>query len=151
MDFYKALLFYNSNCVYLLKINLNVLSDIRRKDVLQKKHTIQNLSNKYEKDDGVSDEGFVKKILLKKAKGFVLEEITEEYSLEGEGGLKLTKRKVNTKEVAPDITALKALIEIDDLGKADKYKNMTRDELIAERDKLLKLFKEEENEFCGIE
>ena len=118
---------------------------------MQKKHTVRSLSSKYENNDGVQDEGFVKKILLKKAKGFVLEEITEEYSLEGEGGLKLTKRKVNTKEVPPDIVALKALIEIDDLGKADKYKSMTREELIAERDRLFKLFKEEENEVDGVE
>lgn len=118
---------------------------------MHRKHTIHNLSSKYEKDDSVQDEGFVKKILLKKAKGFVLEEITEEYSLEGEGGLKLTKRKVNTKEVAPDIVALKALIEIDEVGKTDKYKNMTREELIEERDRLFKLFKEEEDEIDGLE
>lgn len=116
---------------------------------MTKKHTVQNLSRRYENDNFVEEEGFVKKILLKKAKGFVLEEITEEYSLEGDGALKLTKRKVNTKEIAPDIVALKALIEIDDLANGDKYKNMTREELILERDRLLKLFKEEEDEVNG--
>ena len=74
-----------------------------------KKHTLFSLTKKYECDE--FDENVIKKTLYKKAKGFVLEEISEEYVQEDDN-LKLAKRKITTKEVAPDINAIKVLIEL---------------------------------------
>ena len=48
--------------------------------------------------------------LTKKALGYTSEEVTEEYQ-EGDGEITLTKRKVIKKEVPPDMTALKILLE----------------------------------------
>ena len=50
--------------------------------------------------------------LIKKAVGYLAEEITEEYS-EGEGETKLVKRKVVKKDVPPDMSAIKILLDGD--------------------------------------
>ena len=41
--------------------------------------------------------------LEKKAKGFSATEVSEEYSLDGEGNLVLVRRKVNTKYLATEL------------------------------------------------
>ena len=101
------------------------------------KHSVENLAKRYESD--ISQEDLIKKTLLKKAKGFIVEEISEEYSREeGEKGLKLLKRKVTSKEVPPDINAIKVLIELNQFDLSN-YKNMTDEELICEKNRLIKL------------
>jgi len=85
----------------------------------------------------------VKSTLEKRAQGFVLEEITEEFCGEENGDIRLVKRKVTKKEVAPDINALKVLIEMQSPND-NKYHNMTDEELKLERDRLIKLLKEED-------
>ena len=80
----------------------------------------------------------IKKVLTKKAKGFVLEEVSEEY-VSDNGNLTLVKRKVTTKEIAPDVNAVRALIEIDGLEKKDTLSEMTDEELIKEKNRLIKL------------
>ena len=78
--------------------------------------------------------------LRKKAFGFETSEVVEEYAnLEGE--IQLTKKKVTTKTVPPDCTAIKMLLESTDYD----FKKMTDEELERERDRLLKLLKEMEN------
>ena len=107
------------------------------------KHTIKDLFKKYEtEDENMQD--LLKKVLLKKARGFVLEEISEEYSCDENDKMKLAKRKITSKEVAPDISAVKALCELS-LFETDTYKNMSFEELKSEKTKLLKLFDEIEN------
>ncbi|MEG1986539.1 MAG: hypothetical protein RR033_00260 [Clostridia bacterium] len=69
--------------------------------------------------------------LTKKATGFSADEIVEEYSTDAEGNLSLTKRKVTTKYFPPDTTALKSVMEINDL------EEMTDEELESERQRLL--------------
>ena len=101
------------------------------------KHSANNLVKKYE--NNLKEEDVIKKTLLKKANGFVLEEISEEYAKEEDGGtLKLTKRKVTTKEVPPDISAIKVLLELNNFD-FNKYKTMTDEELINEKNRLIKL------------
>ena len=99
------------------------------------KSSAKTLKNQYKNLD--SSENIIKKTLLKKANGFVLEEIAEEYAVE-EDSLKLLKRKITTKEVAPDINAIKVLLELDNLDKVD-YSNLTDEELMEEKNRLLKL------------
>lgn len=86
-----------------------------------------------------------KKLLLavkKKAEGYKTEECVEEYGV-NEGILTLCKRKVTLKEVPPDLSALKMLMEIDG---GDEYETMSEEQLQAEKQRLLKLLKEKENE-----
>lgn len=72
--------------------------------------------------------------LLKRAMGYTVEEIVEEYAGEERGG-ELIKRKVTTKPVPPDITALKTYIELS--RQDDGYASMTDDELAAEKERLI--------------
>lgn len=71
--------------------------------------------------------------LRKKAFGYKAQEIVEEYGAV-DGELSLVKRKVTTKDVAPDLAALKAYMES---SSADGYENMTLEELEAERIRLI--------------
>lgn len=76
----------------------------------------------------------------KKAIGYTTTENVEEYSLV-DGELSIVKRKVTQKEVPPDIAAVKFLID----ENVDPYSDMTEDELLSEKNRLLKLLKEAEN------
>ena len=75
--------------------------------------------------------GKIEKALLKKAFGYNYKEVIEEYSVD-EAGQKLTKKKITTKNVPPDISAVKLLLEgLSDSAGVD-YTNLTDDELRAE-------------------
>ena len=75
--------------------------------------------------------------LTKKALGYTSEEVTEEYQ-EGDGEITLTKRKVIKKEVPPDLSALKILLE----EIAEKpITEMSDEQLQAEKERLLTLLK----------
>lgn len=77
--------------------------------------------------------------LYKKALGYTSEEVVEEYINQDEN-LVLSKRKVTSKQVPPDISAVKTLIELIDVK--EDLSNMTDEELLIERDKLLKILKD---------
>lgn len=85
----------------------------------------------------------LKKALLKKALGFSSDEIVEEYSLDESGNSVLNKRKVTKKYNPPDISAMKLLLEKEDLTD-NKLSQMTLSELKKEKKRLLKQLKEEE-------
>ena len=87
----------------------------------------------------VDDIKEAKKALLKKALGFKTEEVVEEYSA-SDGEIVLTKKKVTQKVVPPDCMAIKMLIE----GCEERY--MTDEELEKEKERLLKLLKEADND-----
>ena len=108
---------------------------------MTKDHSIKNLTKKYEKEAQDDAQVLFKNILLKKAKGFVLEEISEEYMADDDGKLRLVKRKISSKEVAPDISAVKALCEFK-IFESDDFKGMSYEQLKQERDKLFELFDE---------
>ncbi len=75
-------------------------------------------------------------ILLKKAKGFTVQEKTDEFAVT-DGELTLVKSKVSTKEVLPDVSAVKALLDIpsDSVDVSD----MTDEQLQVEKLRLLRL------------
>lgn len=87
-----------------------------------------------QKGETQSEHELLKDALRKKAFGYRTEEIVEEYG-EVDGSLQLVKRKVTTKDVAPDLSALKAYQELE--GES-VYGKMTLSELEAERERLLK-------------
>ena len=83
----------------------------------------------------------IRQALYKKSIGYDLTEIVEEYNAEGD----MVKRKVSTKFVPPDTSAIKMLIE--DGERQDEIIRLSDEELRAEKIRLLKLLKEcEENE-----
>lgn len=75
--------------------------------------------------------------LLKRAMGYTVEEIVEEYAGDERGG-ELIKRKVTTKPVPPDVTALKTYIEL--TRQDDGYASMSDSELESEKERLLSEF-----------
>ena len=83
----------------------------------------------------MQDDG-LKNALKKCAVGFDTSEIVEEYTVE-DGQLKLIKRKVTKRDVPPDIKAVKMILD------GEQSKEFTEEELIAERNKLIEMIKEE--------
>lgn len=75
-------------------------------------------------------------ILLKKAKGYSFKEKTEEYNVV-EGKPTLVKKKVVTKRVQPDVSAIKALLQLSE-NQTD-VSQMTDEQLQVEKLRLLQL------------
>lgn len=76
--------------------------------------------------------------LIKKALGYDCTEVVEEYVSGDEGEIKLTKKKVTKKNVPPDITAIKILLD----KNGGAVEDMTDEELEEEKKRLLMLLKE---------
>ena len=74
--------------------------------------------------------------LYKKAVGYTATDKTTEYSPDGE----VVKKKVTSKHFPPDITALKAYLELTSNG--ESYESMTDEELEREKQRLLKELEE---------
>ena len=75
----------------------------------------------------------IEKALIKKALGYDSVEVVEEY-VTSEGEVILNKKKVTTKNVPPDITAIKML-----LGDEKEVVEMSDEELIKEKERLMQL------------
>lgn len=75
-----------------------------------------------------------KQVLIKKALGYDATEIVEEYVSGEEGEIKLTKKKITKKNVPPDLSALKLLLDSEN----ENVQNMTDEELELERERLIK-------------
>ena len=80
--------------------------------------------------------------LIKKALGYDVTEVVEEYVGNDDGEVKLSKKKVTTKNVPPDMSALKILL--DDSQK--EVGQMTDEELEKEKIRLINLLKEIQND-----
>lgn len=80
--------------------------------------------------------------LIKKALGYDATEVVEEYVGNDDGEVKLSKKKVTTKNVPPDMSALKILL--DDSQK--EVGQMTDEELEKEKIRLINLLKEIQND-----
>ena len=79
------------------------------------------------------------KSLYKKAVGYTAVEKTLEYSPEGD----LVKKKVSSKHYPPDITALKAYLDL--IGEGNDLESMTDEALEKEKERLLKELEELKN------
>jgi len=80
-----------------------------------------------------------KDALIKKALGYDATEVVEEYSTDDQGEVKLVKKKVTTKNVPPDISALKILL---DDGNEVPLTDLTDEQLESEKQRLLNLLKQ---------
>lgn len=85
----------------------------------------------------------LKEALYKKAVGYDSSETVEEYS-DNDGDLVLVKRKVTTKLVPPDISAIKLLLGLD--GGNEDLSALSDEELETQKKKLLKIIKEKIND-----
>ena len=84
----------------------------------------------------------LKDALIKKALGYDVKEVVEEYSSDTDGEVKLSKKKVTTKFVPPDMTAIKILL---DENQTD-ITQLTDEELYEEKIRLLYLLKQIQND-----
>ena len=81
----------------------------------------------------------VKSALEKCAVGLSASEVVEEFAVQ-DGELKLVKKKVTRREIPPDLKAVKLLLDGDDLAA------VTDEELLSEREQLIKTLKEEKGD-----
>ncbi|MCL2860815.1 MAG: hypothetical protein FWE22_00165 [Firmicutes bacterium] len=83
-------------------------------------------------------ESEIKEALRKRALGYKVTEETKEYALvkdsEGNEEEKEVKRKETTKHIAPDLTAIKMLLELE----SDKTEPLTEEEMKKEKMRLIK-------------
>ncbi|MBR1624590.1 MAG: hypothetical protein IJ676_02490 [Clostridia bacterium] len=79
-------------------------------------------------------------VLYKKARGYDVEESTKEYVVDEEGNKRLVKEKTSVKHIPPDLTALKAYMEVRDT----ELTSMSNEELKKEKERLLAELKENE-------
>lgn len=86
----------------------------------------------------------IEKSLIKKALGYQYKEVIEEYVI-GEDGEKLSKKKVTTKDVPPDISAVKLLLESLNLTQNIDFDDLTDDELKREIKNALELLEQGTN------
>lgn len=94
------------------------------------------------KTDGARE---VKDALVKKALGFDAVEVIEEYAIDDDGEIKLSKKKVTKKTVPPDVAAIKMLID----PLEDDLQNMTDEQLEEEKMRLIKYLAESEKNKKG--
>lgn len=81
----------------------------------------------------------INKALIKKAKGYKSQEVVEEFVVE-ENDTKLVKRKVTTKDVPPDISAAKVVLET--VLKNTTLAELSDEEIDKEIKKISKLLKD---------
>ncbi|MBQ9514434.1 MAG: hypothetical protein IJR66_05630 [Clostridia bacterium] len=84
------------------------------------------------------DENSFQNALIKKALGYDTKEIVEEYVGGEEGEIKLSKKKITTKNVPPDISALKMLLDKEEKPLSE----LSDEELEAEKNRLIKILSE---------
>ena len=78
----------------------------------------------------------IKNALYKKAIGYEANEVVEEFVLDESGDL--SKKKVTKKHISPDLAAVKLLLEKLE-KKTEKYANLTDEQLLQEKLRLLEL------------
>lgn len=90
-----------------------------------------------------NEEAKVKKALIKKAVGYTVNEVVEEYVLDENGNEILSKRKVLKKHIAPDINAIRVMLSEYGNFNDDEISSMTDEQLLEERDRLIAEIKQE--------
>lgn len=81
----------------------------------------------------MSDEKKLTEALLKKAIGYTAKEEVVEYKLE-DGETYPVKKKISKKHYPPDLSAMKAYME---LAKSENFAKMSDEELVSEKNRLL--------------
>ena len=113
---------------------------LNKNNVLNKESDIETEENLNKQ---ISSIDILKSSLIKKAQGFMVEEVTKEFVKEDDK-LVLHKKKVSTKEFPPDSTAIKFLLELEKFN-TNEFSLLSDEQLKQEKDRLLNLLKEEDN------
>lgn len=80
----------------------------------------------------------LEKALLKKALGYQIKEVIEEFAKDNDSGFDLlVKKKCTTKHFPPDVSAIKILLSYYDEKTFEELENMTDEELLQEKERLL--------------
>lgn len=87
----------------------------------------------------------IRKALLKRALGYDTSEVVEEYA-KNDDDMTVVRKKITTKNVPPDISAAKILLDDIEKTKTD-LSELGDEQLLAEKNRLLNLLKEK----CEIE
>lgn len=82
--------------------------------------------------DEVLEDSEVKAALIKKALGYDATEVIEEYVAGEEGEIRLSKKRITVKNVPPDVTAIKMLID-----DGEDISEMSDEQLECEKQRLL--------------
>ena len=86
----------------------------------------------------------IQEALLKRAMGYESKETVEEY-VSQEDNLTLTKRKITIKQIPPDATALKALLNLTtENGEENSLSDLTDEQLEEEKLKIINQLKGED-------
>lgn len=83
----------------------------------------------------------LKSALIKRALGYDANEVVEEFNYDEDGHEKLAKKKITKKHYAPDISAIKILIERYGNLSKEEIDLMSDEELKEERNRILKELK----------
>ena len=84
----------------------------------------------------------IEKSLIKKALGYQYKEVIEEYSV-AEDGEKLTKKKITTKDVPPDLTAVKMFLDSINISTDENLEQMSDEELKKQIEKAMQMMEED--------
>lgn len=82
----------------------------------------------------------IRNAMIRRAVGYDTEETVEEYSGSGED-ITMVRKKITKKNVPPDISAAKLLLE----ESGGDYSSMTDEQLEAEKQRLIELLKKSES------
>lgn len=82
----------------------------------------------------------IQKALLKRALGYEASETVEEYAKNGDD-MNMVRKKITTKNVPPDISAVKMLLESFS-DASNELANLSAEQLQSEKERLLALLKE---------
>lgn len=85
-----------------------------------------------------ADSKKILKALLKKALGYSVDEVSEEYGIDADGKMILQKKKIVNKHIPADMTAVKVLLEEFLPDSKQDYSTYTDEQLEIERKRLLK-------------
>jgi len=85
----------------------------------------------------------VEKAIYKKAVGFKSVSVVDEWAVDQNGTLSIVKRKVTTKDTEPDLGAAKMIL--DSASQVD-YDSMTPQQLLEEKQRLIKELLQNEND-----
>ena len=110
------------------------------------KNTKKSLKNTKKSDffEQIDSKQDIIKALTKKAVGYDSKEIIEEFSLDENQNEHLVKKKITTKNVPPDVTAVKVLLELEKIDSKEDLSSLTDEQLDAKIDEILKHIKENE-------
>lgn len=88
----------------------------------------------------------IQKSLLKKALGYQYKEVIKEYSVD-DNGEKLSKKKVTTKDVPPDLSAVKLFLDDINFSNETNLEELSDEELKIEISNAMKMLEEASNGF----